>query len=68
MARSEEHNANGGVGSLVAEVMAEAALGVPLIRLGIADGEYASAGARGPTRAKHGIDAAGIVAAVQRLR
>ncbi|KTS79821.1 transketolase [Pseudomonas oryzihabitans] len=64
----EEHNANGGVGSLVAEVMAEAALGVPLIRLGIADGEYASAGARGPTRAKHGIDAAGIVAAVQRLR
>ncbi|KTT65477.1 transketolase [Pseudomonas oryzihabitans] len=64
----EEHNANGGVGSLVAEVMAEAALGVPLIRLGIADGEYASAGAREPTRAKHGIDAAGIVAAVQRLR
>ncbi|MDR6234345.1 transketolase family protein [Pseudomonas oryzihabitans] len=64
----EEHNANGGVGSLVAEVMAEAALGIPLIRLGIADGEYASAGARGPTRAKHGIDAAGIVAAVQRLR
>jgi len=64
----EEHNASGGVGSLVAEVMAEAALGVPLIRLGIADGEYASAGARGPTRAKHGIDAAGIVAAVQRLR
>ncbi|WP_434775398.1 transketolase family protein [Pseudomonas oryzihabitans] len=63
----EEHNANGGVGSLVAEVMAEAALGVPLIRLGIADGEYAAAGARGPTRAKHGIDAAGIVAAVQRL-
>lgn len=64
----EEHNANGGVGSLVAEVMAEAALGVPLIRLGIADGEYAAAGGRGPTRAKHGIDAAGIVAAVQRLR
>jgi len=64
----EEHNANGGLGSLVAEIMAEAALGVPLIRLGIADGEYASAGARGPTRAKHGIDAAGIVAAVQRLR
>jgi len=64
----EEHNANGGVGSLVAEIMAEAALGVPLIRLGIADGEYASAGARGPTRAKHGIDAAGIAAAVQRLR
>ncbi|WP_133860281.1 MULTISPECIES: transketolase family protein [Pseudomonas] len=64
----EEHNVNGGVGSLVAEVMAEAALSVPLIRLGIADGEYAAAGGRGPTRAKHGIDSAGIVAAVQRLR
>ena len=64
----EEHNINGGIGSLVAEVMAEAALGVPLIRLGIADGEYAAAGGREPTRALHGIDAAGIVAAALRLR
>jgi transketolase len=64
----EEHNINGGVGSLVAEVLAEAALGIPLIRLGIGDGEYAAAGAREPTRALHCIDAAGIVAAAIRLQ
>lgn len=64
----EEHNVNGGVGSLVAEVLAEAGLGIPLIRLGIGDGEYAAAGAREPTRALHNIDAAGIVAAASRLR
>jgi transketolase len=59
----EEHNINGGVGSLVAEVLAEAGLGIALVRLGIGDGEYAAAGAREPTRALHNIDAAGIVAA-----
>ena len=64
----EEHNINGGVGSLVAEVLAEAGLGIPLVRLGIGDGEYAAAGAREPTRALHNIDAAGIVAAATRLR
>jgi transketolase len=63
----EEHNVNGGLGSLVAEVMAEAALGLPLIRLGIGDGEYAAAGGREATRALHGIDAAGIAAAAKRL-
>lgn len=64
----EEHNINGGIGSLVAEVLAEAGLGIVLIRLGIGDGEYAAAGAREPTRALHNIDAAGIVAAATRLR
>ncbi|ROL70152.1 transketolase [Pseudomonas chlororaphis] len=64
----EEHNINGGLGSLVAEVLAEGALGITLIRLGIGDGEYAAAGAREPTRALHCIDAAGIVAAAARLR
>ena len=64
----EEHNINGGVGSLVAEVLAEAGLGIALIRLGIGDGEYAAAGAREPTRALHNIDTAGIVAAATRLR
>jgi len=64
----EEHNINGGLGSLVSEVLAEAGLGIPLIRLGIADGEYAAAGDRERTRALHNIDAAGIVAAATRLR
>lgn len=57
----EEHNINGGVGSLVAEVLAEGGFGGKLRRLGIADGEYAIAGDRASTRARHSIDAAGVV-------
>ncbi|SFR03037.1 MULTISPECIES: transketolase family protein [unclassified Enterobacter] len=57
----EEHNVNGGVGSLVAEVLAEAGCAIPLRRLGIADGQYAIAADRASTRARHEIDAAGVV-------
>ncbi|POP43422.1 transketolase [Superficieibacter electus] len=57
----EEHNVNGGVGSLVAEVLAEAGCGIPLRRLGIPDGQYAIAADRAATRARHEIDAAGVV-------
>ncbi|MGG7445454.1 transketolase family protein [Kosakonia oryzendophytica] len=57
----EEHNINGGVGSLVAEVLAEAGCALPLRRLGIADGQYAIAADRAATRARHEIDAAGVV-------
>ncbi|HGM5489517.1 TPA: transketolase family protein [Serratia fonticola] len=57
----EEHNVNGGIGSLVAEVLAEAGCAIPLIRLGIADGGYAIAAGREDMRAHHGIDAAGVI-------
>ncbi|MBC3251181.1 transketolase [Serratia fonticola] len=57
----EEHNINGGVGSLVAEVLAEAGCAIPLIRLGIADGGYAIAAGREDMRAHHGIDAASVI-------
>ncbi|CAJ0991947.1 transketolase family protein [Sodalis praecaptivus] len=57
----EEHNINGGVGSLTAEVLAEAGCPIPLRRLGIADGHYAIAADRAATRARHEIDAAGVV-------
>ncbi|EMH6516637.1 transketolase family protein [Raoultella planticola] len=57
----EEHNINGGVGSLVAEVLAEAGCAIPLHRLGIPDGGYAIAADRAATRAHHEFDAAGIV-------
>jgi len=57
----EEHNVNGGVGSLVAEVLAEAGCAVPLKRLGIPDGQYAIAADRASTRARHEIDVAGVV-------
>jgi transketolase len=57
----EEHTVHGGVGSLVAEVLAEAGCAIPLRRLGIPDGQYAIAADRAATRARHEIDAAGVV-------
>ncbi|MDQ1211466.1 transketolase family protein [Pantoea anthophila] len=63
----EEHNVNGGVGSLVAEVLAEGGCSIPLVRLGIADGEYAIAGDRAATRAHHGIDASSVVKSAARI-
>lgn len=57
----EEHNVNGGVGSLVAEVLAEAGCAIPLKRLGILDGQYAIAADRASTRARHEIDVTGVV-------
>ncbi|MCL6323725.1 transketolase family protein [Pectobacterium polaris] len=63
----EEHNVNGGAGSLVAEVLAEAGSGIPLVRLGIPDGQYAIAADRSAMRAHHGLDATGIVNAALRL-
>lgn len=56
----EEHNINGGVGSLVAEVLAENGCAIPLVRLGIPDGGYAIAADRAAMRAYHGLDAQGI--------
>ena len=56
----EEHNINGGVGSIVAEVLAEYGHGAQLKRLGIKDGEYAIAADRRDMRAWHGIDADGV--------
>jgi transketolase len=51
----------------VAEVLAENGLPVKLLRLGIADGEYAIAGDRASTRACHGIDASSVAAQALRL-
>lgn len=58
----EEHNINGGLGSLVAEVLAEGGTAAVLKRLGIPDGEYAAAADRGWMRQHHGFDAQSIVA------
>lgn len=64
----EEHNVNGGLGSLVAEVLAEAGVGITLKRLGIPDGEYAAAADRGWLRKHHGFDAASIAELAQKMR
>lgn len=63
----EEHNINGGLGSLLAEVLAEAGMGAILKRLGIQDGEFAAAADRGWLRQYHGFDAAAIAALAREL-
>ena len=63
----EEHNINGGIGSLVAEVIAEHGAPIILKRRGIADGGYALAGDRKSMRKHHGIDADSIVELVLSL-
>lgn len=63
----EEHNVNGGLGGLVAEVLAEAGAGVMLKRLGIPDGEYAAAADRGWMRQYHGFDAQAIAAQAREM-
>lgn len=63
----EEHNINGGVGSLVAEVLAEHGSGARLKRLGLPDGEYAIAGDRATTRARLSIDAKGVARTAEAL-
>jgi transketolase len=55
----EEHNIYCGLGSAVAEVLAEGGLSVPLRRLGLPD-VYGSVGEREDLLKKYGLDAAGI--------
>lgn len=62
----ENHSIIGGLGSAVAEMMAENAVGVPLVRLGLQD-VYAQGAGREYLMAKHGIDSAAIGRAVENL-
>ncbi|MBU1294403.1 MAG: transketolase family protein [Gammaproteobacteria bacterium] len=63
----EEHNINGGLGSVIAEIMAEQGIVAKLVRLGVGDGAYAAAGDRPYTRKMLSIDSMGIVAVCQQL-
>jgi transketolase len=58
----ENHLASGGLGSLVAEVMAEHGGCAPLVRLGLRS--YAHGASRGYLMREYGLDAAAIVRAV----
>jgi len=62
----ENHGIVGGLGSAVAEVMAEAGLGVPLVRLGLGD-TYARCGSRPYLMRTYGLDARAVVGAAERL-
>jgi len=62
----ENHSIIGGLGSAVAELMAELGLGTPLERLGLQD-TYAQGASREYLMRKHGLDARALVQAVQDL-
>lgn len=61
----EEHNIYCGLGSAVAEVLAEVGLNVPLRRMGLPD-VYGSVGEREDLLKKYGLDAAGITRMVSK--
>ena len=63
----EEHSLHGGVGSLIAEIIAEEKLNVNLKRLGIPEGQFSKAGPRADIRAYYQFDARGIVANAKTL-
>jgi transketolase len=62
----ENHLVAGGIGSMVAEALAEAALPRRLIRLGLQD-TYAHGGSRPYLMRHYGMDALSLVRAVERL-
>jgi len=59
----ENHSIIGGLGSAVAEAMAEAGMAIPLRRIGIAD-KFAESGSREYLFAKYDLDIAAILRAV----
>ena len=62
----ENHVTEGGIGSLVAEIMADNGVGKKLIRLGLKD-TYAHGGSRPYLMRYYGLDASALVAGVEKL-
>ena len=63
----ETHSVTGGLGSLVAEVIADHGIGTRLVRLGVRTGNKGRSGSPAFMHAKHGLDKAGIVKAARSL-
>lgn len=63
----EEHSILGGLGSAVAEVLAESGAGVPFLRLGVKDRFTTTVGKHAHLLAEHGLTAENIAATVQGL-
>jgi transketolase len=57
----------GGLGSLVAEVIADHGIGTRLVRLGVRTGSKGRSGSPAHMHARHGLDRAGIVKAARSL-
>ncbi len=66
VATAEDHQIIGGLGSAVAEALAEAGLGRRLLRIGIRD-QFGESGSPEELLAKHKMDAAGIAEQVRAL-
>jgi transketolase len=62
----ENHVTEGGVGSLVAEIMADNGVGKRLVRLGLRD-TYAHGGSRAYLMGYYGLDAAALVGGIEKL-
>lgn len=63
----EEHTLHGGLGSLIAEIVAEEGLRAKLVRLGITEGQFSKAGPRDQIRAYYNIDVKGIVETTKKI-
>ena len=63
----ETHSVTGGLGSLVAEVIADHGIGTRLVRLGVRTGNKGRSGSAAHMHARHGLDKAGIVKAARSL-
>lgn len=61
VATLEENSIVGGIGTVVGEVMAEAGMGIPLRRLGVADVFRWELGGRDPLQARDGLDASTLI-------
>lgn len=62
----ENHTINGGLGSLVAEILAEEGLGIKLRRLGLQD-TFAHGASKPYLMKKYGLDASALVSAIGQL-
>ncbi|WP_108398969.1 transketolase family protein [Devosia submarina] len=62
----ENHTINGGLGSLVAEILAEEGIGVKLRRLGL-DDTFAHGASKPYLMKKYGLDASALVVAIEDL-
>ena len=62
----EEHNQYGGLGSIVAEIVAEEGIGIPVVRVGLEDCFAKGYGNLEQVRAQNGLDARGILEKLQK--
>ena len=63
----EQHSTHGGVGSLIAELIAENGLGAKLKRLGVGEGSFSKNWTQADNKVHFKLDAAGIAETIQEI-